>query len=337
MSKVVFYCRDDRSKIESTEYYKQDLDALRQLGHEVVVCTRYSEIPLSFDAIFIWWWTFALYPVLLGRLLRRPSIVTGVFNFLFPEKFEGRDYFRRPALQRFLIASATRLATMNLFVTENEAHQCSTYFSLRSAHFFPCVLNEDYMQGPSEVRQLALFNIAWSGTGNLIRKGIPELLQAVHQLKNEEFRVSLYLAGHEGDGRQFLADMIRELDIQDRVTCLGSLSRAKKIELLRTFEIFVQPSHFEGFGLATAEAMGSGACVITCDVGAVRSVVGDCGLYVEPGSPSDLARAIKRVMTDERLRRTLQQDAAARASTVFRAEVKLNALRSHLQTVGITS
>lgn len=337
MSKVVFYCRDERSNIETTEYYKQDLEALKQLGHDVVVCTRYSQIPLRFNAIFIWWWTFALYPVLLARVFGRPSIVTGVFNFRFPPKFEGRDYFRRPRWQRFLIGAAARLSTMNLFVTETEVRACSDYFGLTNGKFFPCTVHDDYLHGPAEQREMVLFNIAWSGTGNLIRKGIPELLQAVQILKREGFLVTLYLAGHEGDGSQFLRDTIERLDIGDRVKCLGPLIRAKKIELLRSLEIFVQPSHFEGFGLATAEAMGSGACVITCDVGAVRSVVADCGIYVEPGDAEDLARAIKLAITDHELRQGLQRKAVERASHAFRPESKLAALRSHLTDLGISS
>jgi hypothetical protein len=84
MSRIVFYCNETKSNLETFEYYKQDIDALKTLGHQVIICTKYREIPFDFDIMFIWWWTYALIPVLLSRLLRKPCIVTGTYNFSFP-------------------------------------------------------------------------------------------------------------------------------------------------------------------------------------------------------------------------------------------------------------
>ncbi len=336
MARFVFYCNDEKANIDTFEYYRQDIEALQALGHQVVVCTKYREIPLRFDAIFVWWWTYALWLSLLCRLLRRPCIITGVYNFRNPPHFKGTDYFTRPSWQRFLIRMATRLCSMNLFIAEAELRNCSEFFKLENSRYYPCIVHDDYLQGPSASRKTALFNLAWSGKGNLIRKGIPELLQAIRILKDEGVDVRLYLAGRRGDGAEYLTRRIEELQIGDAVTCLGPLGRAEKIEMLRSCEIYVQPSHYEGFGLATAEAMGCGACVITCDVGAVKAVVGDSGIYIAPGSPEELAQAIKRTLFDPELRHRMQRDAHDRARTVFAAEKKRERLKSYLSEVGIT-
>ena len=84
MSRIVFFCREEREHLDIFEYYQQDIEALKALGHDVVVCTRYREIPLRFDAMFVWWWQYALWPVLLSRLLGRPCVITGVFNYRLP-------------------------------------------------------------------------------------------------------------------------------------------------------------------------------------------------------------------------------------------------------------
>jgi len=335
MSKIVFYCHDKKSILETFEYYKQDLDALKALGHQVIICTKYREIPINFDAMFIWWWTYALWPVLLCRILKKPCLITGAYNFCFPEDFEGIDYFRRPYWQRFLIKKASTLCTLNLFINQIELNNCSEYFNLSNARYYPCVLHDGYLNGPSTQRRKALLNIAWSGKKNLIRKGIPELLQAVRLLKVEGLEVHLYLAGLEGDGTSYLLNLIQQLGINNQVTYLGMISRAEKIDLLRTCEIYVQPSHYETFGLATAEAMGCGACVIICDVGAVREVVGDCGFYVSPGSPEELAKAIKQVHNDNHLRHQLQQCGHNRAKVCFSFDKKLKRLKKYLYDVGI--
>lgn len=335
MARIVFYCRDEREHLDIFEYYRQDIEALRDLGHEVVVCTRYREIPWTFDAMFIWWWTYALVPVLWCRLRGKPSLVTGVFNFRFPKHMKGRDYHHRPFWQRALISAATRLATLNLFIDEAEQRACAEYFGLHNARAYPCCVQSEYLQGPGPERELALFNLAWSGKENLVRKGIPELLDALKLLADAGIRPRVYLGGPRGDGTDGMLARIEELGLSGHVTWLGPLERSRKIELQRRYEIYVQPSHFEGFGLATCEAMGGGACVITCDVGAVRSVVGDEGIYVPPGSAEGLASGIRRALEDAALRASLQRGAHDRARTVFAPEKKLDRLRQYLAEAGL--
>jgi glycosyltransferase involved in cell wall biosynthesis len=335
MATIVFYAHDTVANLKEFEYYKQDIDALKALGHEVVICTRYLEIPAHFDAMFVWWWTYALLPVLLCRILKRPCIITGTFNFRFPESFQGKDYFRRPYWQRFLIKSAAKHCSLNLFVSQLELKQCSKYFNLNNADYFPHCLHDDYLKGPSTRRRKALFNLAWCGKQNLVRKGIPELLNAVRLLKERGEDVQIYLAGLEGDGITYLMETIRQLGIEKEVHYLGGVTREDKIRMLREIEIYVQPSHYEGFGVAILESMGCGACVIVCDVGAVREVVGDCGLYVSSSSPEELAIAIEKVLEDSALRQRLQKSASERATSLFTFDKKVERLRAFLRGFGI--
>jgi glycosyltransferase involved in cell wall biosynthesis len=335
MARIVFYCNDTLENLEAFEYSRQDIDGLRALGHDVVVCNRYRDIPRAFDALYIWWWTYALAPALWARLLRRPVIITGVFNLRFPRGFTEPDYFRRAWWQRLVIATAAKLATLTIFLNEEERAGCREQFGLRNTRLVPLALHGDYLQGPGPRRELVLFNLAWSGRQNLVRKGLPDLLEAVALLKRAGTPVRLRLAGREGDGVGFLRDLIKRLDIQDRVELLGPLSRSDKIALLRSCEIYVQPSHYEGFGLATAEAMGCGACIVTCDVGAVRTVVADCGVYVAPGRPDDLARAIGGVVADADRRGQLQAASLRRARETFRFDDKVRRLGVCLDDAGI--
>ena len=171
MARIVFYTHAPVEKLRQVEFYSQDIDALRALGHEVRICTKLWQIPLKFDAMFIWWWTHALVPVWLCRIFRRPCIVTGTFDFLFPDGFDGKDYFRRPRWQRLLIKLATKHCTLNLFVNQLELQQCSKYFGLNNVGYMPHCVSDVYLQGPSTNRTKALFSIAWSQKQNLLRKG----------------------------------------------------------------------------------------------------------------------------------------------------------------------
>jgi len=321
--------------IQSMEYYRQDIEALKMLGHEVVVCNRYRDIPSQFDLMFIWWWTYALYPILLANLRGRKSVVTGVFNFRFPEKSQGTDYFARPAHQRLMIWLATKLADANLFVSEQEFNKVPLYFRLKRVFYFPCAVGEEYFEARNRPgSRQGLLNIAWSGAENLKRKGVWDILDAMKLLKERGVCVSLTLAGKRGDGFPALEGRIAELGLQDCVRAVGEVSKEEKLQLFAQAKLYLQPSYFEGFGLATAEAMAAGCCVITCDVGEVRNVVADGGHYVKPGDPAELACAIEALLADEGTVASFNARSASRLQALFSLSKKTSTLGSIIQSIG---
>lgn len=334
MAKIVFYCRDSLDNIRSMEYYRQDIEALRALGHEVVVCNRYRDIPLRFDAMYVWWWTYALVPVLFARLLGRPNLVTGVYNFRFENKSHGADYYARPWYQRLLIRLATKLTDANLFVSEREFKEVPAYFKLKRSYYFPCAVGEEYFAAnQATMSRAGLLNIAWSGTENLKRKGVWDILEAMRLLKERGVEVSLTLAGKRGEAYPELQRRIAELGLEASVQAVGEITLQEKLSLYGRTKLYLQPSYFEGFGLATAEAMAAGCCVITCDVGEVRNVVGDGGLYVQPGRPTELADAVQSLLANQSAVDKLNLRAAQRMKELFSFARKTATLRTALHEI----
>jgi glycosyltransferase involved in cell wall biosynthesis len=333
--KIVFFCRDSLENIQSMEYYRQDLDALHALGHDVIICTRYRDIPAQFDLMYIWWWTYALYPVLLAKLRRRKSLVTGVFNFRFEDKSSGTDYFARPLYQRILIRLATVLTDGNLFISEREFQSVPPYFNLQNVHYFPCAVGVEYFwTARTGAQRQGLLNLAWSGSENLKRKGVWDILDAVHILKKRGVAAPLTLAGKTGDGFAALQQRVVDLGLQDCVKTIGEVTKDEKLRLYSEALLYLQPSYFEGFGLATAEAMAAGCCVITCDVGEVRNVVGDAGEYVCPGNPEELADRIAELITNPSRTAALTNRAAERLERLFSFNKKKADLNKILGALG---
>jgi hypothetical protein len=54
MATIVFYAHASVADLKDFEFYKQDIDALEAMGHDLVICTKYREIPAKFDAMFVW-------------------------------------------------------------------------------------------------------------------------------------------------------------------------------------------------------------------------------------------------------------------------------------------
>ena len=83
--------------------------------------------------------------------------------------------------------------------------------------------------------------------------------------------------------------------MRESVEILGLISDKKKLNLYRTCVAYVQPTLYEGFGLAIAEALSCGAQVITSLNGAVEEVSGGFAFYVDPKNPVDIKKTLVKV------------------------------------------
>jgi glycosyltransferase involved in cell wall biosynthesis len=328
--KIVFYCNDTLENIQSMEYYNQDIQVLRESGHDVKVCNKYSDIPLNFDVIFIWWWTYALYPVLLAKLLGRKSIITGVFNYKVVEHIPNSGFHRRPFHQRLLIKMALMMTDVNLFVSKIEYDEIPSVFKLKKFHYFPCSIADMYFQKTGESPRDGVLNISWSGKENLQRKGVLDILDALRILKDRGIHINCSLAGRPGNGYPDLLAHISHLGLESQVVTLGEVSLDKKLSLFAGANIYLQPSYFEGFGLATAEALASGCCIIACDVGEVKNVLGDGAYYVTPGNHLELANVIEKLLSDSDLMSELVAKGQKRLSELYSQKNKKDSLNTIL-------
>ena len=135
------------------------------------------------------------------------------------------------------------------------------------------------------------------------RKGFDVLLAALATLKDLPW--SLTIAGDRTrDARASCAldQDIERFTLQDRVQLLGAVSPAVLESLYQNADVFVLASHYEGYGMAFAEALAHGLPVIATTGGAIPETVPlTAGLLVEPGNVPEFAQALRRIMTDPQL------------------------------------
>ncbi|MFL5733162.1 MAG: glycosyltransferase family 4 protein [Chloroflexia bacterium] len=70
---------------------------------------------------------------------------------------------------------------------------------------------------------------------------------------------------------------------------------------------FAYPSLYEGFGLPAAEALACGTPTLVSTDGALREVVGDAAVAVDPRSVEEIADGLERLLLDEGLRARLRE------------------------------
>jgi glycosyltransferase involved in cell wall biosynthesis len=71
---------------------------------------------------------------------------------------------------------------------------------------------------------------------------------------------------------------------------------------MRECTVYLQPTRYEGFGLAILEAMSCGAPVVTSARGAVPEVVGDTAILVDGTSPMAIADGVLQYLGNRLLR-----------------------------------
>lgn len=121
-------------------------------------------------------------------------------------------------------------------------------------------------------------------------KDQPTLIRAVSKLSRD---IHLILVG-EGPLMADNKKLAEEIGISDRVHFLGFRQDIPRI--LKTVDIVVLSSHWEGFGLAAVEGMAAGKPVIVSDVEGLRDVVRDKKLMFKLRSDEDLSDKITNIL-----------------------------------------
>jgi glycosyltransferase involved in cell wall biosynthesis len=149
-------------------------------------------------------------------------------------------------------------------------------------------------------------------------KGFDVLVQALRQISDLPWE-SRIVGSLDRDPAMvaWLREAAARSGLEGRVLLRGALDQDALAGEYDAARLFVLASHFEGYGMAFAEALSRGLPIVGCDAGAVSSTVpADSGLLVPPGDPDALAAALRKLLTDP-------AELARRADAAWRHAEKL--------------
>jgi glycosyltransferase involved in cell wall biosynthesis len=133
-------------------------------------------------------------------------------------------------------------------------------------------------------------------------KGVRQLLEAFEQLRWTNPELRLLMVGDFEDGDPVKPELRAYMESTAAIIWPGFI--ADTAPYFKLMDVFVLPTHREGFGQVSAEAQATGVPVVTTTAtGAVDSVIdGVTGIIVPVGDSDALAGAIGKLLGDSALR-----------------------------------
>lgn len=119
------------------------------------------------------------------------------------------------------------------------------------------------------------------------KKGQHILIKAVSQLVKQGYeKIHLDLIG-DGESREYLEKLVAELGLCDYVSFLGARNQSYIYAHLCEYDLYVQPSIYEGFGLTVTEAMAAKVPVLVSENQGPLEII-DNGRYGYPFKNQDI-------------------------------------------------
>ncbi len=164
-------------------------------------------------------------------------------------------------------------------------------------------------------------------------KGMTELLVAAQRLKKEGCPFQLVIAGKEQTEGEYLPKFSQRL--AENFKYAGLVSGKTKCEFIRSLDVFVLPTYFEGLPMSLIECMSYGVTPVVTPVGSIPEVVKDGvnGIFIKSHDSESIVDAVKKLNEDRTSLRKMGDAARKTIFTQFSTEKymeKLNEIYSSL-------
>ena len=141
--------------------------------------------------------------------------------------------------------------------------------------------------------------------------------RVLHRLAPEFPDIQLTMIGPDkGDGSlQRMLTLAEELAVRDRIHIVGGLPHTEVPGWLSKGDIFINTTNFDTAPRSVIEAMASGLCIVSTDVGGIPYLVEheQEGILVPPDDAPAMAAAIKRLLIEPNLGCKLSTNARIKA------------------------
>jgi len=148
------------------------------------------------------------------------------------------------------------------------------------------------------------------------RKGVGDLVPLFASVSEKVPECELRIVG-EGPGESGLRGFFKRWGLSNRVLIRAHLTNEELAVVLNGSDVFVFPSHLEGFGFAVVEAMACGKPVVAYGNETNREIIGDAGILVPDGDLHAFSSSVVNLLQDPVLAAQLGASARKRVLERF--------------------
>lgn len=127
-------------------------------------------------------------------------------------------------------------------------------------------------------------------------KGQDLIIEAIHILKQQKklpIELKVEFIG-EGPSLDYLKGLTKQYQLENNISFAGAKDRSHIYKHLKDYDLFIQPSRFEGFALTVIEALAANVPVLVSNFQGPYEIIceGKFGNYFENNNAEDLANKI---------------------------------------------
>jgi len=154
-------------------------------------------------------------------------------------------------------------------------------------------------------------------------KGLDQIVQA---LPLNAQNVAIVLIGDDVGDRKRLEELAKESNVLSQIVFTGRVSEEEKLCLLDASDIFVFPSEWEAFGIATLEAMARGNAVVSTKTEGSLYLVpeGKNGLLFDFGNVQALKEKLTFLLANPKTLKLMQSNNVKRAKQFIWEDIAKN-------------
>jgi len=130
------------------------------------------------------------------------------------------------------------------------------------------------------------------------KKGQHLVIEALYLLKEKGIRnIQLDIIG-TGDSEQFLKDLVLKYALSEQVNFLGYRDRKFIYACIKDYDLLIQPSIYEGFGLTVVEGMAAKVPVLVSDIDGPIEIIenGKYGFYFKKENSQSLSKSLLEII-----------------------------------------
>jgi len=170
-------------------------------------------------------------------------------------------------------------------------------------------------------------SVICTAVGRLVPvKGYDVLVSAMQRIASQIPQLICLIVG-EGESKEQLSTQIQEAGLEDRVHLTGYYDRENAMSILKSSDIFVMPSRYEGTPIALLEAAALARPILASATGGIPELVQheEHAFLVPPGDLAALAQGLMKLSMDRDYARSLGENAQRRIQQKFNLVSQFNA------------